>query len=202
MQRIDSATKAVDLHGPGKDGFRDGDRASLTPATDFTAKWCNTLQEEIANVIESRGVELDPDSNTQLLDAIVDIVSDFVASYGGFVKANQANAFTSGNYCEEKALPATTGSVTLDLDAGVNFGGQLTGSIVMANPSHMHAGQSGVIRIVNDAATPRTIAWGAYWKTPGGIMPGLTASAGATDVFGYYVESASRITVIKQEDLK
>jgi len=202
MQRIDSATKAVDLHGPGKDGFRDGDRASLTPATDFTAKWCNALQEEIANVIESRGTELDPDSNSQLVDAIVDIVSDFVASYGGFVKADQANAFTSGNYCEEKDLPATTGTVSLDLDTGVSFGGQITGNITMANPANMHRGQSGVLRIVNDAATPRTIAWGSYWKTTGGFLPSLTASPGATDLFGYYVESATRITVIKQENTK
>lgn len=112
------------------------------------------------------------------------------------------NAFSSGNHCTEKPLPATTGNVALDLAAGVNFGGQLTGNITLTNPTGMQPGQSGVIRIANDAATPRTIAYGSYWKTPGGTMPALTAVAGAVDVFGYYVESASRITLVQQADSK
>lgn len=124
------------------------------------------------------------------------------AANGLYARLAAKNAFTSGNYCEEKDLPATTGTVTLDLDTGVSFGGQITGNITMANPANMHRGQSGVLRIVNDAATPRTIAWGSYWKTTGGFLPSLTASPGATDLFGYYVESATRITVIKQENTK
>lgn len=114
---------------------------------------------------------------------------------------NALNAFTSGNYCAEKALPATTGNVTLDLATGVNYGGTLTGNITLVNPSNMQAGQSGIIRIVNDA-TPRTIAYGSFWKSPSGSMPALTAVAGAVDVFGYYVESASRITLVQQADVK
>lgn len=117
------------------------------------------------------------------------------------VRADQRNIWTSGGHASEKALPATTGTVTLDLAAGINFGGTLTGNITLANPSNMSAGQSGVIRIVNDA-TPRTIAYGSYWKAPGGAMPALTAVAGAVDVFGYYVESASRITIVAQQDSK
>ena len=117
------------------------------------------------------------------------------------VRADQRNIWTSGGHASEKALPATTGTVTLDLAAGINFGGTLTGNITLANPSNMSAGQSGVIRIVNDA-TPRTIAYGSYWKAPGGAMPALTAVAGAVDVFGYYVESASRITLVAQQDSK
>lgn len=117
------------------------------------------------------------------------------------VRADQRNIWTSGGHASEKALPATTGTVTLDLAAGINFGGTLTGNITLANPSNMAAGQSGVIRIVNNA-TPRTIAYGSYWKAPGGAMPALTAVAGAVDVFGYYVESASRITLVAQQDSK
>lgn len=117
------------------------------------------------------------------------------------VRADQRNIWTSGGHASEKALPATTGTVTLDLAAGINFGGTLTGNITLGNPSNMSAGQSGVIRIVNDA-TPRTIAYGSYWKAPGGAMPALTAVAGAVDVFGYYVESASRITLVAQQDSK
>lgn len=110
--------------------------------------------------------------------------------------------YSGGHRMQEVALPATTGTITLNLGAGNNFGGQLTGNIVLGNPSTMPVGQSGVIRIVNDAAAARTIAYGAYWKAPGGSMPSLTAVPGATDLFGYYVESSTRITIVKQEDTK
>lgn len=117
------------------------------------------------------------------------------------VRADQRNIWTAGGHASEKPLPATTGTVTLDLATGINFGGTLSGNITLANPSNMAAGQSGVIRIVNDA-TPRTIAYGSYWKAAGGAMPALTATAGAVDVFGYYVESANRITLVAQQDSK
>lgn len=70
MKRIDTATRAQDLFGAGKDGFRDGDLANGIVPTDFNAKWCNQVQEEIANVIEEAGLELDENDRTQLLQAI------------------------------------------------------------------------------------------------------------------------------------
>lgn len=121
---------------------------------------------------------------------------------GGKASLAAQNALTSGNHCTEKPLPATTGSITLNFATGVNFGGQLTGNITLANPTGMQAGQSGVIRIVNDGVIPRTIAYGSVWKTQGGSMPALTPVAGAVDLFAYYVESASRITIVQQADLK
>lgn len=129
-------------------------------------------------------------------------INALIAGATGFAKLAVQNTFTKGNVAAEAALPATTGSVVLDLALANNFGGTLTGNITLANPSNLAAGQSGIIRIVNDAATPRTIAYGAYWKSPGGSLPALTAIAGAVDLFGYYVESATRITIIQQADSK
>ena len=95
----------------------------------------------------------------------------------------------------------TTGAVTLNLEDSNNWGGTLTGDITLANPSTMPIGQSGVIRLVNDA-TPRTIAYGSYWKGASGELPALTAEAGATDDLVYYVESATRILVAAVGDVK
>lgn len=128
--------------------------------------------------------------------------STVMALIGGKASIAGQNTLTSGNHCVEKPLPSTTGTLVFDLASGVNFGGQLSGNITLANPSGMQPGQSGVIRIVNDAATPRAIAYGSYWKFPGGTIPALTATAGATDMFGYYVETASRIALFKQGDVK
>jgi hypothetical protein len=74
MFRIDTLTKVLDLFGLGKPGFRDGNRALAVPATDFSAAWCNDVQEEICNVIEAAGIVLDANNRSQLLQAIQQFV--------------------------------------------------------------------------------------------------------------------------------
>ena len=56
MQRISTATKAVDLYGAGKHGFKDGDLAQAIPATDLNAAWFNGAQEELLALIEAAGL--------------------------------------------------------------------------------------------------------------------------------------------------
>lgn len=70
MQRISSLNRVLNLFGVGKDGFRNGDLASGIVPTEFNADWCNSVQEEIANVIEATGVALNPGQRTQLLTAL------------------------------------------------------------------------------------------------------------------------------------
>ena len=70
MQRIDTATAVPDLHGLGKKGFRNGNKALGIQATQLDADFFNALQEEIANVVEGAGIALNPVVNTQLLAAL------------------------------------------------------------------------------------------------------------------------------------
>lgn len=67
MRRIDTATKAVDLFGPGKHGFKAGNVLSGEAPTKLAADWFNHVQEEIARLVEEFfGVELDGESVNQL----------------------------------------------------------------------------------------------------------------------------------------
>lgn len=70
MHRIDTSTKAVDLFGAGKHGFKNGNKAMGVAATAFEAAWPNAMQEELANVVELSGATLDSADNTQLASAI------------------------------------------------------------------------------------------------------------------------------------
>lgn len=101
--------------------------------------------------------------------------------------------FTKGQRGAETPLPATAGTITLDLSQANNWGGTLTGNIVMANPSSMPVGQAGAIRMTNDV-TPRSIAYGSYWCPANGVaLDALTPLAGARDILIYFVESVTRI---------
>jgi len=70
MHRIDTGTKAVDLFGPGKHGFKDGNPLTGDPATMLSADWFNHQQEEIARAIEACGIVLDPTKYDQLATAL------------------------------------------------------------------------------------------------------------------------------------
>jgi len=70
MQRIDTPTRVVGLHGDGKDGFTGGDPNAGVPATELSAGWFNSIQETVAHPIEAAGMALQPGDPGQLTQAI------------------------------------------------------------------------------------------------------------------------------------
>lgn len=68
MDRINSAN-TVDI-GDGKRGFRDLNVVAGLAGTDVSAAWLNSIQEEMAKVIEDAGIDLDVNDWTQLQQAI------------------------------------------------------------------------------------------------------------------------------------
>ena len=78
----------------------------------------------------------------------------------------------------------------------------LAGNRTLGAPTNVVAGQSGVIRVVQDATGSRTLAYNSVFKFPGGTAPTLTTTANAVDLLAYHVESATRIAVRFIGDVK
>ena len=93
-------------------------------------------------------------------------------------------------------------SIALDLALSNNYKVTLGVNATLANPTNIVAGQSGAIAITQDATGSRTLAYGSYFKFPGGTIPSLTTTAAAVDVLLYYVESTTRITAVLVKDVK
>jgi len=70
MQRITTATKAVDLFGAGKHGFKDGNPGLGIVATQLSAAIFNSIQEELCTIIEAAGITLDEANRAQLAAAL------------------------------------------------------------------------------------------------------------------------------------
>ena len=70
MHRIDTPTAQKDKFGAGKNGFTRGNPQTGTPATDLDDDYFDTLQEELAGVIEAAGIALDKTKRNQLLEAL------------------------------------------------------------------------------------------------------------------------------------
>lgn len=75
MRRIATATRQLNKFGPGRDGFTNGDPIAGVVSTDLQAEWFDSVQEELAAVVEFAGMELDPNDNTQLVTAIRELLS-------------------------------------------------------------------------------------------------------------------------------
>lgn len=90
---------------------------------------------------------------------------------------------------------AYAATVTLDLNAGINFDiGALTGNLTLANFTNAKPGQSGIIRLVQDATGGRTLSVGSNLKRPGGALS-LTPTANASDRLYYFVWSSTYIDI-------
>lgn len=70
MRRINTANKAVDLHGAGKHGFKDGNLAAGIAPTELEAELFNGLQEELLSIIEAAGIAPAAGAYNQLLLAL------------------------------------------------------------------------------------------------------------------------------------
>jgi hypothetical protein len=116
-------------------------------------------------------------------------------------KTDVAQSFTAAQRGTVSAL--TDGAtITPDFALANNFSVTLGGSRTLANPTNLTTGQSGVIRIAQDGTGSRTLAYGSYWKFPGGTAPTLTTAASSIDILAYYVDNGTRITARLMADVK
>lgn len=113
-----------------------------------------------------------------------------------------AQDYTAAQRGTAVALTSSSASISVDASLGNNFTHTLTENTTLANPSNLVVGQSGVIVFTQHASSPKTLAYGGYWKFPSGATPTLTATNSAFDVLAYYVESATRITARMVNDVK
>ncbi|EPD1885622.1 TPA: hypothetical protein ACV4T5_001357 [Yersinia enterocolitica] len=70
MHRIDTPTAQVDKFGAGKNGFTRGNPQTGVPATALDDDYFDSIQEELAGVVEGSGATLDKSKRNQLLTAL------------------------------------------------------------------------------------------------------------------------------------
>ncbi|MEN4712048.1 tail fiber protein [Pantoea agglomerans] len=75
MHRIDTSTAQKDKFGAGKNGFTGGNPQTGELPTALDQDFFDSIQEEIAAVIEGAGIELAKNDNGQLLSALIKITT-------------------------------------------------------------------------------------------------------------------------------
>ena len=84
-----------------------------------------------------------------------------------------------------------------------DFEWTIGGNRTLANPTDANAGQTGTIRIRQDATGGRIIAYGANWRFPGGSAASgvLSVAANAYDEIRYTVQADGTITAVLDKAL-
>lgn len=84
-------------------------------------------------------------------------------------------------------------TITVDMGTFLNASVTLGGNRTLGNPTNTKVGQTGYIRIVQDATGSRTLTYSSNWEFGGGVAPVLTTAANAVDILFYQVLSATSI---------
>ena len=120
--------------------------------------------------------------------------SVLVSSAGVNTTSTPTNLYVSGNAASNiVGLGTTSANTALNFSAGNNFSLQLTGSIVLSNPTGVTTGQSGIILIQQDSVGSKTCGFGSHWDFPSSTAPTLSTGANALDALTYFVRSSTSI---------
>lgn len=78
-------------------------------------------------------------------------------------------------------------TIAVDMSTFINAVVTLTDNRTLGQPSNTKVGQSGCIRIIQDAGGTNTLAYHADWKFAGGVDPVLSTAGDAQDLLFYQV---------------
>ena len=123
------------------------------------------------------------------------IATDLLGGNAGVnTTSTPTNLYVSGNAASNiVGLGTTDANTALDFSTGNNFSLELTGSIVLSNPTGVTTGQSGIILIQQDGVGSKTCGFGSHWDFPSSTPPTLSTGANALDALTYFVRSSTSI---------
>lgn len=161
-----------------------------------------TARTNLGGTTVGKAVFIATDTATARSAIGVVIGTDVQAYDANYAKTNAVQSFSVAQRGTPTSLTSSSASIAVNLALSNNFSHALTENTTLANPTNIVAGQCGTIVFTQNASAAKTLAFGSYWKLPGGTAPTLTTTLSAVDTLAYYVESSTRITCRMLGDVK
>ena len=106
------------------------------------------------------------------------------------------NTFSKTQSGSITALTSTAASIAVDASLNNHFSHTFTENTTLANPTNLVAGTSGSFFVTQHASSPKTLAFGGYYKFAGGTAPTITAVNSAEDRIDYIVRTTTSIECV------
>lgn len=189
MHRIDTPTAQKDKFGAGKNGFTRGNPQTGTPATDLDDDYFDSIQEELAGIVEASGVALDKSKRNQVLTAVkalllsrahpfADIkadgaVAEALSNLGLRESVSESGSFQLGDF----QVVWGRGSTGSNGTGNVQFPRAFVGIPYLVAPSDISSGPEGV----------NAVGWDLSNSTAAGarILSADSKSSGIATTFSY-----------------
>lgn len=118
-------------------------------------------------------------------------------------------ANTASKVLDAAAVWAAAAEVTLsdetnipvDMDTFINAKVTLTDNRTLANPSNEKVGQSGCIRVIQDAGGTNTLAFGTDYEFTDGVTPLISTGGDEENLLFYQVLAADRVFISLASDI-
>lgn len=182
MDRINTATKAVDLFGPGKHGFRAGNIGTGTLATKLSEAYWNVLQETIIRFIEGAGLAPDAEDYDQLTAAFNAKLAAYFAALGDIAYLDVVQVFTKAQGSAPVVL-ADAAPVPVDLSLSNVFTLAPTVSRTLQNPSNVVVGRPFLLIVTQPAGGGCGLAFDTNYLFSDDAAPANTITPNAVDIF-------------------
>ncbi len=92
-------------------------------------------------------------------------------------------------------------TITVNMSLFINAKVTLAGNRTLGNPTGEKVGQTGFIRVIQDATGSRTLSFGTDYEFAGGTAPTLTTTANAEDLLFYCVLASNRVFISNALDI-
>lgn len=148
MQRINAYTQTATEGGL----FTGGNPAQGVPATVVIAEWLNMIQEELANLVEELGLELDSEAQDQLATGLF----------------GMGHAWTKAQRYTQTGLTITDNAVTWDCQAVPSAVLVLVDDVTSLTITNYEAGGSYDLAVIQNGTGGRTCTMPSALLWPGG----------------------------------
>lgn len=103
------------------------------------------------------------------------------------------NTFQGAQRVTSTSLTSSAGHIAIDFDVNNQFEHTFTENTILDNPSNVTVGQSGSIKLTQHASSPKTLAFGSFYKFATGANSTISAINSAADTLYYSVRSTTFI---------
>jgi hypothetical protein len=159
--------------------------AGIVTASSFVGNGIQVSSIGISTTTTSNPFQVGSGTTIVLVDSLGDLgIGTATVPTRLYVQGNAASNIVG--------IGTTNASTTLNFTQGNNFSLTLTGNIILANPTGVTTGQSGII-LISQSTGSNTVGFGSHWDFPSATAPTLSTGAGALDCLTYFVRNSTSI---------